>query len=206
MNSPNVLLLLLLFDCSLCMDVFHLNPDPHSQREIPVSPTITIAEDPRGSLPPQFSLCASFYQSLTTSGPNRAGFRNTAEKLPYHVFLEMRADSSPWVGGVWEDEGLYFRVTNLLEYSTLSNGGFINFEGATSTLSRFGRVTIDGWVHICFSIDAVSGDTLIVVNGEVAYNEKSKFIENSMSKMPKSAVNAVWFYGKTFLSKISQPE
>ena len=78
-SSPVLLLLHLLLCPCLPVDVFHLNPDPNTPKLLAVSPSITIAEDPRGKLPPQFSLCASFYQSLTTKA---AGHKITGLKSP----------------------------------------------------------------------------------------------------------------------------
>ena len=68
MSASPVLLLLLCLLLPPCrpLDVFHLDPDPNTPKDMAVSPSITIAEDPVGKLPPQFSLCASFYQSLRT--------------------------------------------------------------------------------------------------------------------------------------------
>ena len=63
---PALLLLCVLLCPCQPLDVYHLNPDPNTPKEVPVSPRMTIAEDPVGKLPPQFSLCASFYQGLRT--------------------------------------------------------------------------------------------------------------------------------------------
>ena len=117
------------------------------------------------------------------------------EKLPLHLILEVRGDPSPR-DPEDENHGLYFRVTNLLEYSSMRNTGFLVTERAVKALRRFGRVTIEDWIHICVSVNAVSGQTLVVANGEVAFNEVNEFLENSQDKMPATAVNSVWFHGK----------
>ena len=67
MASGPVLMLLCLLLCPCqAMDVYHIDPDPNTPKDVSVSPSITIAEDPVGKLPQQFSICASFYQSLRT--------------------------------------------------------------------------------------------------------------------------------------------
>ena len=117
------------------------------------------------------------------------------EKLPMHLILDVRSSPTPR-DPEDQDRGLYFRVTNLLEYSTMSNTGFVVTETAVKALGRFGQVTIEDWIHICVSVDAVTGQTLVVANGEVAFNEKNEFLANSRDKMPATAVNSVWFYGE----------
>ena len=77
--SPVLLLLCLLLRPCRAMDVFHLDPDPNTPKDMAVSPSITIAEDPRGKLPPQFSLCASFYQGLRTRATGYSNVRIFSE-------------------------------------------------------------------------------------------------------------------------------
>ena len=43
-----------------------------------------------------------------------------------------------------------------------------------------------------------SGHHLIVVNGDVAFDEVNEFLKDSGDIMPSSAVNSTRFYGKTF--------
>ena len=95
-----------------------------------------------------------------------------------------------------ESKADYLKITMLLEYSTMRNTGFVNTATATKALDRFGQVNIEKWSHICVAVDAISGLLLIVVNGEVAFNEVNKFLTNTVDKMPSSAVDSVWFYGK----------
>ena len=129
-------------------------------------------------------------------------FLSLGEKLPLHLILEVRGDPTPR-DPEDENRGLYFRVTNLLEYSSMKNTGFLVTDGAVKALGRFGRVTIEDWIHICVSVNAVSGQTLVVANGEVAFNEVNEFLENSLDKMPATAVNSVWFRGKKKCEKSS---
>ena len=65
--AASLLLLCLLLHPCLPLDVYHLDPNPNTPKEMPVSPSMTIAADPRGKLlPPRFSVCASFNPSLRT--------------------------------------------------------------------------------------------------------------------------------------------
>ena len=120
---------------------------------------------------------------------------------PMQLILEVRGSPAPR-DPEDQNRGLYLRVTNLLEYSTMSNTGFVVTETAVKALGRFGRVTIEDWIHICVSVDAVTGQTLIVANGEVAFNEKNEFLANSLDKMPATAVNSVWFYGEELMFRV----
>ena len=117
-----------------------------------------------------------------------------------HLALEVRNDSTPRDPPGWNtypEKGVYLGVNSQLEYSTMRNTGYVVTGTAAKGMGRFGRVTIEDWIHICVSVDAVSGQTLVVANGEVAFDEKNEFLANSVDKMPASAVNSVWFYGKT---------
>ena len=61
-----VVLLSFLLPACHPLAVYHLDPNPNTPKRTRSSPSMTIARDPIGKLPPQFSLCASFYQSLRT--------------------------------------------------------------------------------------------------------------------------------------------
>ena len=58
----------------------------------------------------------------------------------------------------------------------------------------------DDYIIVCTSIVFVqnSGHHLIVVNGDVAFDEVNEFLKDSGDIMPSSAVNSTRFYGKTF--------
>ena len=58
----------------------------------------------------------------------------------------------------------------------------------------------DDYSIVCTSIVFVqnSGHHLIVVNGDVAFDEVNEFLKDSGDIMPSSAVNSTRFYGKTF--------
>jgi hypothetical protein len=175
---------------SLQLAVYHLDPNPHTMKEINVSPTVTVATDPTGKLPAQFSICVSFHVSIRSRALNVPG-------TPGQIVMEVRGDPSPRNPSAL-DEGLYLRNKHLLEYSTMKNTGFISTEGAIKSMMRYGSVVMEDWVHICTSVDAVTGDVLVVVNGDVALNEKNEYLENSEDKKPESAINSTWFYGENY--------
>jgi len=189
--SRSLLLLHLLLQCSLPMKVYHLDPYPHSPQPLQISPLITVANDPIDRLPDQFAVCFSSYASLTTSSVTHK-LSNWA-----HTVLEIRSLPNP--RNPLPDrmnDGLYLRINNHLEYATMKNTGFVATESAVKALLRYGEVVVDGWHHTCTSVNSVTGDHLIVVNGEVAFNEKNEFLENTEDKKPRSAVNSTWFYGE----------
>ena len=186
MRLPHQVALLCLLYPPGCwpMAFYHLEPSPHSARKnFSFSPpTLTIAKDPKGKLPELFSICFSFYQGLNT-------------RVFSTQILEIRGDQAP-KDPTQGDKGLFYRVWTKLQSSTLLNIGYVNTEEGSKSLMPIGTVVVEEWIHICTSVNAVTGDLLIVVNGDIAYNDKNKFLENSEDKMPTSAVNAIWFYGK----------
>ena len=174
-----------LFLPSLSVTSYHLAPNLHSDQQQAVPPSVTIGQDPRGKLPPKFTICASFYFGLRT--------RVTQRKAK--LVLDIRGPKAP-KEELEESKAHYLKITMLLEYSTMKNTGFVVTASATKALYRFGQVNIEKWNHICASVDAISGFLSIVINGEVAFNEINKFLINSVSTMPPSAVDSVWFYGE----------
>ena len=171
------------------LKTYHLGPNPHTPKEATTKPSITIGEDPKGNLPVQFSICVSTYSGLETRA-----------RLPYHHVLDIRGEGAS-KEQMEDSKAYYLKITLELEYSTLKNTGFVITEGAMKTLLRFGRVRIEEWIHMCVSVDAISGNLAVVVNGEVGFNETNPYLENSEDKMPKSAVNSVWFYGRFIILK-----
>ena len=134
-----------------------------------------------------------------------SNYLSQGEKLLYHLAMEVRGDSTPRDPPYRltdTETGLYLGVYSLLEYSTMSNTGFVVTDTAVKALDRFGQVTIEDWIHICVSVDAVSGQTLVVANGAVAFNEKNEFLADSIDKMPETAVNAVWFSVRRILCQV----
>ena len=169
------------------MKTYHLGPHPHSPKEADIAPSITIGADPKGKLPAQFSICVSTYPGLQT--------RASHVRLPYHSVLDIRGKDAP-TEQMEDTKAHYLKVTMILEYETLKNTGFVITESANKALTRLGRVAIEEWIHICVSVDASNGNIAVVVNGEVGYNETNTILENSQDKMPQSAVNSIWFYGR----------
>ena len=144
------LLLTLLVPRSNPVTVYHLDPSPHSpkpwstgpQSAWTSAPAATVAADPRGRLPDQFSICASFFVSLwtPTAKTSRAGGVKSD-----HLVLEIRGTPSPreyWA----PEEGLYVRTTHVLEYSTMKNTGFAVTETAVKALYRFSPLS---WPYDC---------------------------------------------------------
>ena len=169
------------------MRVYHLDPQPHSPKLSSVIPSVTIAEDPRGKLPSSFSICVSLFSGLRTK--SRAGDKN-------HFMVEVRGPRNPEDETDSPQKAVYLVIRAQLDYETMKNTGFISAGGAVKTLRKFGKVTIEQWSHICISVDAVTGQLLVMVNGEIGFDEVNKFLVNSTDKMPPAANGSVWFFGK----------
>ena len=55
---------------------------------------------------------------------------------------------------------------------------------------------MEAWNHLCTAMNAVTGEVLLVVNGEVAFNGILDFLKDSEDRKPVSALNSTWFYGE----------
>ena len=163
----------------LCLDMnifstFSFNED--AQRfgiESSITDFISLANDPKSSLPDSFTICGSI-----------------PLKFEWHAshFVQMYTeDGSHW----------FSFLISIREGLNLVNRLTVNKHPSTGAYQQetFNIVPVPivphSWYHVCLGLDTVSGHLRIVINGvAVVYMEKQYF-KNSTARKPRSLIGKV---------------
>ena len=141
---------------------------------------ITLANDPKGSLPASFTVCSSLFIKYVITNTN--------------VIEMFKQDGSHWF--------LLQLSTVYRNYHTQSETMTIWF--ANPVTGKDGRddftetlipIVPHSWYHVCMGLDTVSGLLRIVVNGVVVVNEEKDYFRNTKQWKPDS------LEGKLFIFK-----
>ena len=163
----------------LCLDMnifstFSFNED--AQRfgiESSIADFISLANDPKSSLPDSFTICGSI-----------------PLKFEWHAshFVQMYTeDGSHW----------FSFLISIREGLNLVNRLTVNKHPSTGAFQQetFNNVPVPivphSWYHVCLGLDTVSGHLRIVINGVAVVDMEKQYFKNSTARKPRSLIGKV---------------
>ena len=140
---------------------------------------VTLANDPKSSLPKSFTVCSSVLIKFTDSVTN--------------VFTFLKQDGSAW-----------FEIdipTKMRMYQTLSEQILVWYEnpvtreqGREYFIDTILPIVPHSWYHLCLGLDTVSGLLRIVVNGRLVVNEEKDYFEDTTDWKPTSVAEKILIF------------
>ena len=140
---------------------------------------VTLANDPKSSLPKSFTVCSSVLIKFTDSVTN--------------VFTFLKQDGSAW-----------FEIdipTKMRMYQTLSEQILVWYEnpvtreqGREYFIDTILPIVPHSWYHLCLGLDTVSGLLRIVVNGRLVVNEEKEYFKDTTESKPASVEGKILIF------------
>ena len=134
---------------------------------------ISLANDPKSSLPDSFTICSSILLMFINGGAH---------------FVQMYTeDGSHWFNFQLGSFPNSLDVQTRILYMDPSTGAF--------QTELFSDVPIPmiphSWYHVCLGLDTVSGHLRIVINGVKVVDMEKQYFKNSTTMKPKSLIGKV---------------
>ena len=142
----------------------------NKEGEVPELNHATLIVDPKANLPSQFTICGTVFLANAVGGQR--------------VWVQLvKEDMSPWFD-------IYTELKNAeKDTEEIVHKCWIVVNGAWFYLSDFGSLHYNRWVHMCVSLDLITGLISPVVDG---YRIDTKMIANLGDNRPKSLARRVY--------------
>lgn len=139
---------------------------------------ISLADDPKLSLPNSFTICSSILKMFTNGGAHFVQMytENGSHWFSYQISIHQKLN-----------------LQTALFYMDPSTGEHLH-EGFNEAPIP---VMPHSWYHVCLGLDTVSGHLRIVINGVAVVDMEKQYFKNNTHIKPKSLVGKVT--GKTFV-------